>query len=426
MKDLLITFLSRGGSVIIGLAMQSLLAWKLGPEGRGEYALCLIFSSLASTICILSLDWAVNYHISAKQFSVNKIITFSIIAFLIITTLQITTLPLLTKIKIPFFTQLPNEVWMYSVIWSVSLTGFAFSTAIIAGMRNFYLLGKLTLLRIFLTFVIAFFLFEMASCDVKIPIIADTISNLLIIFIFGFLLVTKFNYRLDRPNFLLTKKIINYAVRFFGGSISMMANARIGTILLAFYVDDKKSLGYFALSMSFLAQLSTISDITARIIQPRIAESKDGRPELVSLCTRSISALVLVLGGFLTLTSTYWIPILFSSDFLPIIPIINILIPGIWLRVIGKVLFPYFNGMNYPEIVSISTFITLLSNIALLFILLPSYGLTGAALATTISYVLSTAYTVFKYLKMSGESISGLIIPKPDDRLVLFKHLTGK
>jgi O-antigen/teichoic acid export membrane protein len=414
MSDLLVTFLSRGGAVIVGLATQSLLAWRLGPEGRGEYAICLVFGSISAVVFGLGVDWATTYYISTKRYSYDKIVTFSLIYAILSSSISLIFLPFIIDIKIAFFEKVDSKALAYTIFWSCSLNAYNLCNSILSGMRQFIILAKLMFFKVFFSLSLTFFLFNTTNLGVRAPIFADMVSCLLTAIAVIFLLIIKFKYRWKLPGFELYYKLLSYAIRFFGGSLGMIANARIATILLTFYVD-KESLGIFALASSFLYQLLTISDVTATIIQPRVAVSQYGRPDLISLSSRIIGASVLFLGIVLIVFSHIWVPILFSIEFLPIIPILMILMPGIWFRVIGKILFPFFNGTNRPGIVSTTTTIHLTANIIFLLIFLSPYGLEGAAWATTISFALSTVYAIYKYLQISGDQLLNLLFLKPID-----------
>jgi O-antigen/teichoic acid export membrane protein len=426
MADLLTTFVSHGGGMLVGMAMQSLLAWTLGAEGRGEYAVCLIISSIIAVIATLGADRAVSYYISTNKRHVNCIISFTVLYFGLAACMVLWFFPMVMQIKIQFFTKVSEKALNSAVLWAVSMVALSFCYSILSGMREFNFLAKLTLSKCSVTLLISFAILKTTNLGIRAPIIADTISGFgsgIIAFLF---LLHKSNYRWEWPNSLLIRKIMHYALRAFISTIGMIANARIGTILLAFYVNNK-SLGFFALSMSFLSQLLSISDVTAKIIQPRISASQGGRCDLVNLCARWIGILVLTIGVMLVIFANTWIPILLSTEFLPISGIIIILLPGIWLRAVAKVLYPFFNGINRPEIVSISIAINLISNLLILIAVIEPYGLKGAAWATTISFSLSTIYVICKYIKITGCALLEIfVVRKKDSNLLIDQFLRMK
>ncbi len=72
------------------------------------------------------------------------------------------------------------------------------------------------------------------------------------------------------------------------------------------------------------------------------------------------------------------------------------------LRCGSKVLEPYLLGTNRPGTASLSVAAGALSNVALLYLLLPRLGLLGAAIGVVGSYLVSFAILMFFFLRHSG------------------------
>lgn len=421
-KDLAVTLFSRGSLILIGLAMQSLLAWSLGPEGRGEYAICLVFSSLSAVFFSVGVDWAVSYYFSTSHFSRSEVLSFMLLYLVIISCVIFLVLPYVIRADLDFFHKAQHQFFQFAIVWTVANIAYSFSTSMLGGMRAFNLLAVVTLVKSAIAFVGAFILLRMTPLGVRAPILADSLGSFVVMIMAFAFTMRRIEYRWVSPSIECSKQVLNYGTRMFVGSAGMIANTHMGTVLLSFYVASRE-LGFFSLSMSFLGQFTVVADVIARIIQPRIAASPTGRPDLVSFCARTNGSFVFIAGVVLVVSANWWVPIFFSDQFLPIIPVITILIPGIWLRVIGKTLFPFFNGTNRPEIVSISTFINLVINLGLLLLLLGPLGLEGAAWATTCAYIISTIYVVCKYRQVSGSSIREIFLPHQIDIKSFFRRL---
>jgi O-antigen/teichoic acid export membrane protein len=232
------------------------------------------------------------------------------------------------------------------------------------------------------------------------PIIGDISGNFVVFASVILLLILNWKWRPQLPNRNLIISFLSYSARMFFGSIGMIANLRIGTILIAFWVT-KDEIGYFSLAMSILTQLGTLSDALNNILLPRIANSKDGRPELVARTTRWISTIFLGIGVVIILTAKWYFPVLFSSEFNPSIIILWILFPGMWFRAISKVLFAYFNGINLPQIVSLNIFFSIVLNAVFMIWLLPIWGLISAVWITTAVNILSGLLAIYSFRRMT-------------------------
>ena len=71
-KDLSWSLGSRVASTVFAVAVQSCLAWFLGPEGRGAYAVCLVFASLIGIVFELGTDTAGAYMVASGRLSLSK------------------------------------------------------------------------------------------------------------------------------------------------------------------------------------------------------------------------------------------------------------------------------------------------------------------------------------------------------------------
>jgi O-antigen/teichoic acid export membrane protein len=95
------------------------------------------------------------------------------------------------------------------------------------------------------------------------------------------------------------------------------------------------------------------------------------------------------------------IRVLFSAGFLPAYPALLILLPGVVLLGTAKILTNDIAGRGYPHYNSITSAISLIATVALDFVLVPTRGIVGAALASTLAYSLTFAVSVVFYVLVS-------------------------
>ena len=86
-----------------------------------------------------------------------------------------------------------------------------------------------------------------------------------------------------------------------------------------------------------------------------------------------------------------------------------------YIRSVTKVLTPYFNGMEHPEITSYAVVSGICLNIIMLYYLFPLYGIQGAALSMTLGYALSGTIMLIYFTRMSGIALHKVIIPGVSD-----------
>ena len=107
--------------------------------------------------------------------------------------------------------------------------------------------------------------------------------------------------------------------------------------------------------------------------------------------------------------------VLLSPEFARAITLIWIMIPGIFLRAISKVLMPYFTGTDRPAVCSWAVGAGMAANIAAILFLLPIMGLSGAAWAMTIGFVVSSLILAVAFRRASGLSYVQTWMPRRHD-----------
>ncbi len=413
-RDLIVTLSSRVGAMLIAFVMQSVLAWGLGPEGRGEYAVCLIFSTLSASCFSFGIDWASSYFIASKKKPFNQVVTTSIGFVFVIPFIMWPTLNLIIKLPLTFFLQASEDAFVLSIIWAISTVGFLVSTSILRGVKAFLLLAFLSLAKLSWALLVTAFLMFSLKLEVLAPILGDLTGNFFAFCTMVILIRFKWNWRIEIPGRNVLKSIFSYALRMVGGTIGMAVNLRIGTVLISFFVSKEK-IGYFALAMAILTQLGTLADALNNIMLPRVAGSNDGRKLLVATTARWLSTLVFCAGLLIIALSKWIIPLFFSEQFLPSIVIICILFPGMWARSICKVLFSYFNGQNLPQVVSINTGVNITLSTFFMLVCLPYWGIMGAAFANTVANLISTVFLVTIFFKYSNIDNKNILFTDFDD-----------
>lgn len=88
---------------------------------------------------------------------------------------------------------------------------------------------------------------------------------------------------------------------------------------------------------------------------------------------------------------------------------------------ITTILASYFGGTGMMRVNLLCSLIGFIICLLLDILLIPMYGNTGAALATIVSYFLSTSFIVYVYIKNTGSRLTDMILLKKED-LLLIRH----
>jgi O-antigen/teichoic acid export membrane protein len=151
--------------------------------------------------------------------------------------------------------------------------------------------------------------------------------------------------------------------------------------------------------------------IFARTIGLSAEEANKSTPRIC----RNTFFLTALAGILLLILGKYLIILLYGHDFLPALPALQILVPGVIALSICKVLGNEIVGRGKPIINTINAVISLAINIPLNIVLIPKMGIAGAALASTISYTGSAIFSTAIFVKISGVKWIDLIVLKTED-----------
>jgi Na+-driven multidrug efflux pump len=119
------------------------------------------------------------------------------------------------------------------------------------------------------------------------------------------------------------------------------------------------------------------------------------------------------------LVSPWLIPFLYGTEFFSSVLPLVLLLGGVLGFGVMMIVNNYIVGqMQRPGLLSIISWLQLAVSIPLYLALISWQGIVGAAIASTATYLIAMACTLYVFLRDSRLSIFFVLVPQPDD----FKH----
>ena len=412
--DFSVTFFTRIIVLLAALGGQSCLAWVLGPSGRGAYAVSLLFTVILTLIFLLGCDTACSYFVAAKQFTLSEGLVYACIYSTVGSILAIIAGLFILQFPFEFLTKATPEQFYIAL---VAIPCSVFSAALVRlfiALKEISCFSQLTVFGAASNLLFTVVLVWLFQAGVEGALIANILSELVVIVLAFYFLRTRFQVGWASPNLNGMKKIALYGSKYYLGKVSNQTNVQLGTMILAFF-STQAEIGMFALASRLMSQVMIIPDSLTKVLSPRIAGDLDGRKELVAQCFRLtlFSCGLLLLG--LALLAHPLVAVLFSPAFLPMVTVIQILAIGVTLRCGSKILEPYLLGTNRPGTASLSMATGALINLGLLYIFLPRLGINGAAIGVVGSYLATFLFLCFSFLRHSGLEIRDISWPRKSD-----------
>lgn len=217
----------------------------------------------------------------------------------------------------------------------------------------------------------------------------------------------------------------------FGGYLQAAGFMQLFNYRLSYYIIekyfDRATLGVFSIGVQISESVWIISKSIAMVQYARIANSNDPvySRDLTAAFIRITSLLTLaILGVLLILPSGFFI-FIFHSDFSNLHQVILSLSAGIMAIAISLMLSHYFSGSGRPWHNTISSGIGLVFTLVLGFILIPTIGITGAGITSSVAYTAGTLYQLVMFVKISGAKWKSLQ-PFGKDHLKVLQLLKGE
>lgn len=404
-RDFGLTFSSKVFVIISSLGSQSILAWILGPEERGAYAVVLLFCMILSLVFIVGCDYAGIFFLASKKIDLSEVIISSIVfcfigsIFAILVGIILFQFPFsfLEKASITDFylslILIPFYVLSHTIIMLISAKSSFFWFSLMNAFNG--------LLQIVFTAVFVYY-FELGVSGALYALIATGIITVLSTL---YLFYVNYGLKFKIPQFENLKKIFEYDLRHYVGKLSNQVNLEVGTIILAFFAS-KEEIGLFAVAATLTTRFNMIPDTLSVVLIPKVASDAAGRHSMIA----GVAKLTGVICGFLLfllfIGSDVVVRILFSPAFAGASDLIRILTIGVLIRCYSKILVIYLLGTNRPGIISWGVGIGTLINLSLLWYLLPILGISAAAISMSLSFIISSIIFIIVFKKLSKMDIN--------------------
>jgi O-antigen/teichoic acid export membrane protein len=214
------------------------------------------------------------------------------------------------------------------------------------------------------------------------------------------------------------KTFLRSAVRFGWhshlGAVTQYLQHR-SDILLVSYFLPLKDLGLYAFAVSLAELLWYIPHAVAPVLMPHVADQAEEEAiRITPMMCRATFAITALLSAGLAAVSTWMIPRMLPA-FHESVRVLWILLPGVVAASIFKILSSDFNGRGKPIETFYPAAIALGSGLVCGALVIPRFGIYGAALVTTGGYVLNSLLYVRAYSRMTSVPIANLLFLRSED-----------
>jgi O-antigen/teichoic acid export membrane protein len=286
---------------------------------------------------------------------------------------------------------------------------YEFGVKIPLGLQQFKSYNKIQIVKPVLFFILLIGSSQIFKPEINIVLILVGISSL-IPSLFYWKLALPFRLLWDKK---ITNKSLKYGFKVMLGGILQFLNYRADILLITFFLT-RIEVGWYYVSVLIAERLLFLTQATATILLPAASSSEIQREKTPILSRLNFT--VVLAGSLIIALSAYWIvPLLFSEEYSKSVSPLIFILPGIICLSVSKLLSADLSSRGLPQYTTYVSILNFFLNITLNLILIPSLGIAGAAISSSISYSAALIFLGFFYKKLTSISITDLLLLRKGD-----------
>jgi O-antigen/teichoic acid export membrane protein len=411
-----LVFLTNVANAGISFVVAVVLARALGPDARGVYAIFLLTASVAQAVFSLGLGVAALYHLSKGDYTDKQVVAncqqVTIFSFAASALLVLLAWPLIGE------ELLDQDVPYWAFAIAVPLfVQYGLLTSVLQGQQRFAHMNAVVVAQPLVLLVLLAAGLVTSDIDTSEAIYlwcaATLAANVLAMVLIGRDALPSFD--LLHIDWTSMRSQLWFGLRGQAGNLAQLLNYRLDQYVVLLFVNSA-GVGVYVVSVQLSQSIWFLSNAVATVLQPRLtaASADDAASEAPMVCRATL--LVSALGAAaLAVVSPWLIPTLFGSDFeASVVPFLWLL-PGTVALAGSKILSSYVFARGFPGTNSVITTVALCVTLAADFALVPFLEVTGAAIASSIAYIVHFVLSLAAYQRISGRPAWNAVLVRGDD-----------
>ena len=211
------------------------------------------------------------------------------------------------------------------------------------------------------------------------------------------------------------RELLGYGLRVQLGTVAQRANLSLDVFLINPYLGTAQ-VGLYSVAV-MLAQLAWyVPGAFGQALFPVVSGSRaEEAAETSARLGRMVVLITLPTLAALAAVAPWAVPLVFGEEFRGSLPALYGLMPGILAQGVAMILAQYLAGVGLPQRNSLASLVALGVNLPALFLLVPRWGILGAALASSLAYGTQAALVCAFFARRSGRGWSSFLVPRGGD-----------
>jgi O-antigen/teichoic acid export membrane protein len=411
-RNIKLVFSTNALMLCSGVVTSLLSAWALGPAGRGDLMVVLMWPAIFSMTAQIGLPQAYRFWIAKRPECVSTLFSNGIIYTVI---MGLLTLGLAELVIHTLIGERSPEVLRLARIYLLVIPIHLLTDlmrGLLEGARRFKWVGALRLILFgvqLVTYVGLWLMGRLTVASASYTMLAALTVSLIV----SLIAVWKELHPKWDPSLADFRMTIRYGVRDYPGILTEFINWRLDLMMLV-GMASSAALGLYVVALRLADITSTLAGSVGDALLPEVAASKKA-DEATLVVTRSLR---LTLCAHLILLVPLWIAaphvlrFAYGENFVEVTGVLRLLMFASVVWSAGAIVISGLNGLGHPGLSAIARITAAVVMVISLLTLLPTRGIQGAALSSIFGYSAMFLVSLFWLLRRSQISLWECLRPR--------------
>ncbi len=414
-KNIKMVFSTNALALMCGVLTSLLSAWALGPAGRGDLLIVMLWPPVCALLATFGLMQAHRYWAAKDPACVSMLFSnallFSLVVGLGALAFAELIIPHLVGQRSP---EVMRLVRIYLLNIPAALVQFLM-IGLLEGSRRFGWSGTSRLITFVVQAASYLVLWLFNHLTVETAAFSAMAGQFAAMFLSLFAVWHQLRPRWQ-PSWLQWRNALHYGMRGYPGTVADFATLRMDQLLLG-GLASSTAIGLYFVAVRLSEITAILAGPVADAVMPEVAASKHGA-RADNLLARSLRLTVythLIVLVPLWLAAPHILRIVYGPSFSAAGGTFRILLVASVVLTAGGIAISGLNGFGHPGLSTIARVSSAAVTVVALLTLLPRYGIAGAAIASLLGYSVLMIVAFIALMRQRERSMWSYLKPRTSD-----------
>lgn len=404
-RDISLTFSQQVVGIVCHFLFWIILARALGPRATGEFAVAILVPTLLVTLLNLGIPAANVYLIGRGEVSSAVSLRRTFLAWVVMSIVGLgITGGVIAGYAGTVFPNMPTRLlWATTAIFPIALLQMLLAS-LLQAQQAFRRYNLVQVLAPAVSLIAAAGLGLWLDLGVAAVVACWGLGQLVSLGVCAWFLIPAFQTVSAPPGTPgLVRRWLGYGWKSHVAGLLVFLSYRADIFLVNLYLGPL-AVGIYAVAVQIAEKLWLLSYASSTVLLPRLSQlhgDDAARRRLTPLTTRWVTYAALFAATGLAIVTRPLVRLLFGAEYVEAATVLVWLLPGVVVLSSARILANDLSARGRPDLNIWIGLTAFLVNIVGNLLLIPRYGLVGAAAATTISYSAATVACFVLYARLS-------------------------